>query len=130
VTARQIIFVKLSVKLMKVASRESFCVLTFTAMKTFTNVTTATTNAVTFARFPNAENHVQKRLATLSWMVITVVIGIFAIISAKTQTAPEYARLTSLISTSDTTAGRRIVDTNVSFVKDSASSPITFMIRA
>jgi hypothetical protein len=51
VIARQIIFVKLNAQLMKVASTESSCAQTFTAMKTITNVTTATTNAITFARF-------------------------------------------------------------------------------
>jgi hypothetical protein len=115
---------------MKVASRESFCVLTFTAMKTITNVTTATTNAKTNAIFANAKNHVQKRLTTLSWKVITVVIGTFAIISAKTTTAPEFACSTSLMNTRNTTAGRRIVFINVSIVKESASSPTTSMIRA
>jgi hypothetical protein len=51
---------------MKVASKESFCALTFMAMKTIIRATTATTNAVIFARFLIVDLYVQERQATLN----------------------------------------------------------------
>ena len=115
---------------MKVASKESFCALTFMAIKTTTHVTTVTTNAVKYARFLIVHLSVQERQATLNWIVTTVVISTFAIISAKTATVLESACSTSLFATSDINVGKRIVFINVIFVKDSASSPITSMKRA
>lgn len=72
----------------------------------------------------------QERQAILNWMATTVVISIFAIISAKTTTVLEYACSTSLFYTSDIIVGKIIVFISVIFVKDSASSPITSMKRA